>query len=298
MSDNARGAVLMMVSMAAFTANDALIKRAGADLPLMQIIATRGVVASLALAALAWATGAFRARVSARDAGLVAFRSAAEVGAAWFYLTALLQMPLANVMALLQTLPLTVTLAAALVFGEPVGWRRWSAIGLGFLGMLLIVRPGTEGFDAYTTYALIAVGFVTARDLVVRRMSAELPAILVTLAASVAVTVFAALLSLGERWEPFTPASGAMVLGAAALVSLAYLLSVLVMRTGEVGAIAPFRYTGLVWALLLGWFVFGDWPQALTLAGAALIAGSGVFTLARERRLRRRTATPAGRPIG
>ncbi|SFE94475.1 DMT family transporter [Roseivivax sediminis] len=288
LSDNARGAVLMMGSMAAFTANDALVKRAGEALPLMQILVMRGVVASLALAALAWALGAFRVRPSPRDIGLVGFRSLMEVGAAFLFLTALMNMPLANVTALLQTLPLTVTLAGALLLGEPVGWKRWSAIAVGFAGMLLIVRPGTSGFDAWSVYALVAVLFVTARDLVVRRMSPGVPSILVTLSASVAVTVFAALASVGQGWAQVTAREGALVLGAAVLVSGAYLLSVLVMRVGEVSAVAPFRYTGLVWALLLGWVVFGDWPESVTLAGVALIAASGVFTLRRERRLRRR----------
>lgn len=285
----------MMASMAAFTLNDTLIKQAGASLPLMQILVMRGVVASAAIGALGWATGAFRARPSRRDGWLIAGRSLCEVGAAYFFLTALMNMPLANVTALLQTLPLTLTLAGALILGEHVGWRRWSAVAAGFAGMLLIVRPGTAGFDAWSLYALVAVLFVTARDLLVRRMSAGLPSVLVTFAASVAVTVFAGLATLGQGWAPVDGREATLVLGAAVLVSLAYLLSVLVMRVGEVSAVAPFRYTGLIWALVLGWLVFGDWPRPATLVGAGLIAAGGLVTLWREGR--RRRTVPVRSPV-
>lgn len=293
-SDSARGALLMMCSMAAFTTNDALMKRAGDTLPLMQMLVIRGLAASAALALLAWWTGALAVRIGWRDRCLIAARSLAEVGAAFFFLTALMSMPLANVTALLQMVPLTVTLAAALFLGEAVGWRRWTAIAAGFCGMLLIVRPGTEGFDARSIYALVAVVFVTARDMVVRRMSPGVPSLQVTLAASVAVTVFAGILASGQEWHPVTGRDGLLVLGAAGFVSLGYLVSVLVMRVGEVSAIAPFRYTGLVWALVLGWLVFGDWPQAATLLGAGIIAATGIFTLLRERTMRRRS--PAAAP--
>ncbi|WP_306131466.1 DMT family transporter [Roseivivax marinus] len=285
LGDNARGALLMMASMAAFTLNDTLVKAAGASLPLMQILAIRGLVASCAIAALGWAFGAFRTRVSRRDAGLIVLRSLCELGAAFFFLTALMNMPLANVTALLQTLPLTLTLVGVLFLGERVGWRRWSAVGLGFVGMLLIVKPGMDSFDAWSLYALVAVGFVTARDLTVRGLSRNVPSILVTLAASVTVTVFAVIwTAITGGWAPVTGQNGPLVLGAAVLVSLAYLLSVLVMRVGDVSAVAPFRYTGLVWALVLGWAVFGDWPVASTLVGAALIAVGGLVTLWRDRR--------------
>jgi len=292
-SDNAQGALLMMASMASFTFNDACIKAIGEAMPLPQILVLRGSLASAFIALLAWRLGSLRASLPAGDRRLVLMRAAAEVGGTFFFLTALRHMPLANVTALLQMLPLTLALGSAVFFAEPVGWRRWVAIGLWFVGMLLIVRPGTEGFSLYSVYALVAVACVTMRDLVTRRMSAVTPSLMVTLVSSLAVVLFGAVTSVGESWVPLTPTLAALIAGSAVFVISGYTLSVLVMRKGDVSFIAPFRYTGLIWALLLGALVFGDWPVPLTLCGAALIVATGSYTLWRESQLRRRAMAQA-----
>ncbi len=293
LSDNTRGALLMMASMASFTFGDACVKLLGGTMPLSQILVIRGVIATGFILALALWLGKMQLRLAPRDRLLVALRSACEVIAAYFFLTALVHMPLANVTVLLQMLPLTVTLGSALFFAEAVGWRRWAAIAVGFLGMLLIVRPGTEGFDAWTLYALVAVAFVTVRDLATRQMSSAVPSLTVTVWSSAAVLCFAALWSIGQPWVPVTGQATLVLAGAALFIIFAYTFSVMVMRVGEVSFVAPFRYTSLVWALLLGWFVFGDWPVPLTLLGAGLIAATGVFTLWREGRARRPQAKSA-----
>ncbi len=273
----------MMGSMAAFTINDTIVKSVGQEVPLFQLVAMRGSLATILVFVLARYLGALHLRFSPHDRWLVLARCLAELSATFFFLTALMHMPLANVTAVLQALPLTVTMGAALFFGESVGWRRTLAIAVGFVGMLLIVRPGPDGFSIYSIYALIAVASVTIRDLITRRMSAEVPSMVVTLATSLAVTVSFGVASAVEGWVPVTPTSGAMIASAAAFVLLGYLFSVMVMRVGEVGFVAPFRYSSLIWALALGWFVFGDWPDALTMAGAALIVGAGLFTLFRQK---------------
>lgn len=288
LTDNARGALLMMASMASFTINDTFVKLVGDDLPLMQILFLRGLATTTLIGLLAWRLRAIELRLSGRDAALVALRTACEVGAAYFFLTALINMPLANVTAILQVLPLTVALGGALVFGESLGWRRLTAILVGFAGMLLIVRPGPEGFNLYAGYALVAVGMVTVRDLATRRMSSAVPSLTVTLAAASGVTLFAALAGLGQDWAPVTTRHATLVGASAVFIMGGYLFSVLVMRVGEVAVVAPFRYTGLLWALVLGWAVFGDWPAPLTLLGAAIIAATGIYTMLREARLARR----------
>lgn len=287
MSPNVAGALLMMASMACFTINDAFVKATDGALPLSQLLFLRGVLATTFIAGLAVTRGSLRARLPARDWVLIAVRSAAEVGAAYFFITALLNMPLANVTAILQVLPLTVTLGAALFFKEAIGWRRMIAILVGFSGMLLIVRPGTEGFTVYSVYALAAVGCVTARDLSTRRMSKEVPSLLVTLLASLTVLVASGLVSLTIEWAPVTPQLAGLLVGSSLFIVGGYFFSVQVMRSGDVSFIAPFRYTGLIWALALGWFVFGDWPVPMTLLGAGIIVTTGLFTLYRERRLLR-----------
>ncbi|EEE36894.1 possible transporter, RhaT family, DMT superfamily [Rhodobacteraceae bacterium KLH11] len=283
MTPNVKGALLMVGSMAAFTVNDTLVKLAGRDLPLFQLVAMRGALATVLVFFLARNLGALHLNFPRHDKWLVAFRCLSELSATFFFLTALMHMPLANVTAVLQALPLTVTLGAALFFGETIGWRRIVAIAMGFAGMLLIVRPGPDGFSIYSIYALIAVASVTVRDLTTRRMSADVPSMVVTLATSLSITSAAAIASVFEGWVAIPATSGAMVAGAAVFVLMGYLFSVMVMRVGEVGFVAPFRYSSLLWALGLGWVIFGDWPDLVTLLGASLVVGAGLFTLFRER---------------
>lgn len=288
-SDNLTGALLMMASMAAFTLNDTMMKAMAGQVPLFQLLFLRGVITTLAVAAIAWRMGALRARVSRRDRGIILWRTVAEIGAAYFFLTALFNMPIANVTAILQALPLTITLAAALFLREPVGWKRLAAIVVGFAGVMLIVRPGAADFNFHSLYALIAVGFVTLRDLSTRRLSRETPSMLVTLITSAAIMVVFGLASLAGAWAPMGPREIGLTAGAGLMIIGGYLFSIMVMRVGEIGFTAPFRYTGLIWALALGWLAFGEWPEPITLLGAGIVAGSGLFTLYRESRLARKT---------
>jgi len=288
LSDNTRGALLMMASMAAFTFNDAFMKSLAGTVPLFQLLFLRGVMTSAMTGGWALKQGAYRVKLPAKDWGLVALRVIAEVGAAYFFLTALFVSPLANVTAILQSLPLTVTLAASILFGEAIGWRRMSAIFVGFLGVLLIIRPGPDGFDINSIYVLIAVAFITMRDLATRRLSPEVPSMLVTSLSAVGVMVFFGLGALGQEWVSLDSRAWAVTALAALMVMGGYMFSVMVMRVGEISFIAPFRYTSLVWALLLGWLVFGDWPDPVTLLGAAIVVGSGMFMLYREGQIARR----------
>ncbi len=288
-SDNLTGAILMMASMAAFTLNDALMKMLAGEIPLFQLIFLRGVLTSVAVAVIAWRMGVLRTRLPRRDAILVGWRILAECCAAYFFLTALFNMPLANVTAILAALPLIITLCAAVFFGEPIGWRRIMAILMGFAGVMLIIRPGTDGFTVYSLYGLAAVCCVTVRDLTTRRLSPETPSMFVTLLTSVAIMVVFGLASLGDEWAPLDTRAVVITWGAAVMIIGAYLCSIMVMRVGEISYVAPFRYTGLIWALGLGWAIFGDWPDNVTLLGAGIVACSGVFMLYREAVLARRT---------
>jgi S-adenosylmethionine uptake transporter len=148
---------------------------------------------------------------------------------------------------------------------------------------MLIVKPGTEGFNIWSIYALIAVFFVTVRDLSTRRLSKEVPSMTVTFAAVLAVTGFSTFAQFTTPWAPVSSAHWIAITAAAVFVLMGYYFSVQTMRVGDVSFIAPFRYTGLIWALILGWLVFGDWPVPSTLAGASIVAATGLFTLYRER---------------
>jgi len=287
LSENLTGALLMMGSMAAFTINDTMMKATSGEVPLFQLLFLRGVLTTVLVAMIAARMGALRARPTRRDWGLIGWRAVAETGAAYFFLTALFHMPLANVTAILQMMPLTITLAAWIFLREPVGWRRLLAIAVGFFGVMLIVRPGAADFNSYSIYALVAVGFATLRDLVTRQMSPATPSMLVTLVTSAVVMVAFGLAGLGGEWVTMTGREIGLTAGAGLMIIGGYLFAIMVMRVGEISVVAPFRYTGLIWALVLGWSIFGDWPDTLTLIGAAIIAGSGLFTFWRESRLAR-----------
>ncbi|WP_288943786.1 DMT family transporter [uncultured Roseovarius sp.] len=288
-SDNLTGAFLMMGSMASYRVSDSFMKSLAGDIPMFQLLFLRGILTTLAVGVIAWKMGALRAQVPRRDWGAIGLRMVGEIGTAYFFLTALFHMPIANVTAILQAIPLTLTLTAAVVFRDPVGWRRMSAILVGFVGVMLIVRPGTQDFTVYSFYSLAAVGFVTLRDLSTRALSRDIPSMFVTLITSASIMVFFGLGSLSGEWAAVDMRTSGLIVGAAVMIIGGYLFSVMVMRVGEVSFIAPFRYTGLIWALVLGWAVFGEWPEPLTLLGAAIVVGSGLFMLYREAQLGRKT---------
>lgn len=283
LSENMRGAALMSASMVAFTLNDLCMKALSATLPLFQAIFLRGCGTSLALLGLTAVLGQLRFDLPPGDRRLILWRTLAEIAAAFFFLNAVFNMPIGNATAILQSLPLAVTLAAALVLREPVGWRRLSAIAVGFLGVLLIVRPGAEGFTAYSLSALAAVACVTVRDLTARRISTQTPSVLVGLVAAVAVTLVSGVASVFQDWAPVGPSQLWGLGGAMFFIIGGYVFSVAAMRVGEIGFVAPFRYTALVAAMILGGVFFGERPDMLTLLGAAIIVATGLFTLYRER---------------
>ncbi|MDQ2066186.1 DMT family transporter [Xinfangfangia sp. CPCC 101601] len=286
LSENLRGILAMSLSMAAFTINDTLMKSVTSAMPLFQAIALRGGFAILGLIVIARANGAFRQSLSRKDTVLTGLRSLAEVFATYFFLTALMHMPLANLSAIMQVLPLAVTLGAAVVFGDRIGWRRMLAILVGLVGVLIIIRPGTDNFDRYALFGLASVASVVVRDLAARRISAEVSSSLVALAAAVAVTVMGGVVTLGQGWVPVTGSGMAHVLGASAFLIVGTICSVTAMRHGDIGIVSPFRYTALLWAIVLGYLIFGSLPDGWTLIGATIVVAAGLFTLLRERRLR------------
>lgn len=286
LSDNLRGALYMCVAMAAFTINDSMMKAATQTVPLWQAIAMRGLLTLGPLLAVGWLTGRLQLRMGRRDATIIGIRSVAEVASTLLFLAALVHMPLANLSAILQSLPLAVALAAWAVFGDRIGWRRLTAILIGFAGVMIIVRPGPDGFDQWSLIGLASVAFVVVRDLATRELSSAVPSATVAVAASLSVTVTALTLSLPGGWQGVTWHEGILIAGAASALVVGYNFVVMVMRVGDIGFVAPFRYTALLWAIALGWVGFGTLPDGLTLLGAGLVVGSGIFTLWRERKVK------------
>lgn len=286
-TDNMRGALFMMGAMSAFTVNDAFMKMVLTDLPLFQSVFLRGVIVLPLLVILCKSMGQLRFDLSRMDWTLILIRTMAEMIGAILFVTALFNMPLANVSAILQALPLTVSLAAAIFFGEPLGWRRITAILVGFAGVMLIVRPGGADFSIYSLCAVGAVMVVTVRDLAARRMSRDVPSTLAAVVAAAGVTLMAGLGLSFETWSPVDLPQLGLLVGAAVFIIGGYVFSVAAMRVGEIGFVAPFRYTSLLVALLLGYLVFGEVPKALTFIGAGIVVAMGLFTLYREQRVKR-----------
>ena len=279
MSGNFRGALLMMVCMGAFVLNDAFVRLAGNSLPLAQILFLRGVLTTLVLLTFAIYLGTFKVRVVKKDKWKIFFRSIAEALTAYFFLTAVLNMPFANVTALLQILPMTVTLAAALVFKEKVGLIRIILIMVGFLGVILIINPSADGFNLYSGYALIAVILITTRDLITRKLSVEVPTLLPTVSASFGVLLFSIILMTKTPIQPLNIQNSFFIILAAFFIIFGYYTAVLVMRIGDISFISPFRYSAIIFALILGLIFFNEWPDLTALIGICIVTAAGGFLL-------------------
>ena len=289
LTDNMTGALFMCGSMAGFAFNDAAIKYASADIGIYQSIFVRGWFAVALIGFIAWRKGVFSSLPDRQNHRVIALRSLFEVGGTLTFLTALFYLPIANITALLQALPLTVTLAAAWFLNEAIGWRRGLAIFIGFVGVLLIVQPGTDGFNAYSILGLACVVFVTARDLVVRRLDASVSSLYVSFITALVITIVGGILTiLYEGWVPMTVGEIILLSIAGCLIFAGYFFSVAAMRIGEVSFVTPFRYTVMVWAIALGYFIWGDIPNALTIIGMTIVISMGIFTFWRETVLRKR----------
>ncbi len=278
---NLPGILAMCVAMALFIVNDALVKIALVEMPTHQIIFVRGLIASALIAAAAVATGAHR-RWRMLGHPLLMVRTLLEAFVAYTYIAALGLLTVADATAINMLSPLLITALGALFLGEDVRWRRWAAIGLGFAGMLLVVRPGGGVFGLGALLALAATFAIAVRDVITRRLPPDMPTLLVTASTIFLLTGLSGLVSLAL---PTAPVRGPILAGlavAAALVVAGNFLIIIAFRRGDVSVVSPFRYTVIVWAVLVGYLFFGDLPQGLTWVGIGLIVGSGLYAIYRE----------------
>ena len=171
--------------------------------------------------------------------------------------------------------------------GEKVGWRRWAAISVGFVGVMVVIRPGLDGFQPAALWVLVTVGGLALRDLAARRIPADISNNQVSAWGIASVAV------LGAGMMPFqtavmpTAMQGAMLIGALVFGTAGYWAITAATRLGEVSVVAPFRYSRLIFAIVIGAAFFAEYPDAMTLIGAAMIIGSGLYSFARERARRR-----------
>ena len=283
----------MAVGMAGFTMNDSITKAVSSEMNFGQIMLVRGLISIVLVAALAWHQDALRP-LRTLLVKPVALRVAGEVLGTVTFLAAIVHLPLANTSAIFQALPLVITLGAAVMFGEPVGWRRWLAITAGFIGVLIIVRPGLSGFDQFSLLALVSVFFCAGRDLATRQIPAQIPSLFITLLTTAVVTATGvAIIGPLGGWTPPSSRALALLALAAVLLLIGYQCVIMALRAGDISAVAPFRYSALLWAMLLGYLVFGDVPDAMMVTGASIIVLSGLYAFHRERVRHRTVAADA-----
>lgn len=280
----------MVAAMAAFAVEDMLIKFAARTVPVGEILMIFGGGGMLVFAALTKLRGklVFHPAILSKP---ILIRAVFEVMGRLFYTLAIAYTALSSASAILQATPLVVVAGAALIFGEKVGWRRWSAILVGFGGVLIILRPGLEGFTIASLLAVAGTIGFAGRDLATRAASPVLSNLQLGVYgfAMMVPTGAILLVFLGDAVVPDLAAT--MQLLAATVVGVAaYYALTAAMRMGDVGVITPFRYTRLVFALILGVALFGERPDAYTLLGSAIIVASGVYTLIRGRK---RNAIPS-----
>ncbi|WP_162707062.1 DMT family transporter [Phyllobacterium sophorae] len=287
LSPNLRGSLYMAIGMASFTFNDATVKFVAEHMNMGQVMLVRGSIATILIIALAWHNGML---IPLRQAlhRMTVLRVIGEVVGTVSFLVALVHVPLALTSAILQALPLVVTMGAAMFFGEPVGWRRWVAIAVGFTGVLIIVRPGNDGVSPYIFLVVITVIFAALRDLATRKVPKAIPVLMISALTSVGVSL-AGVAMIGPLggWTPMTLTNTLLLTLAACCVIVAYHFIILAMREGEISFVAPFRYTSLIWAIVLGFLFFGDLPDLPMIIGSIIVIGSGLYTLYRERTVNR-----------
>lgn len=291
-SDNARGIAAMLVAMAVFITGDTIIKAMGGALPIGEILFVRGLFASALILALARARGALT-RWRLAISPMMAVRTAAEMAANVLFFMGLMRMKFADVAAIGQVTPLAVTAGAALLLGETVGWRRWLATLVGLGGVLIIIRPGTSAFDWSALFIVGVVICATARDLITRRLDAELSPLLITAFSAVGVTIAGLMVAPFETWVVPTPAQFGLLAITAVCILAGYYAIVLAMRIGEVAVVVPFRYSSMLFAIVGGYLVFAELPDRWTLVGLSIVVAAGLYTFHRERVVAQRLAREA-----
>lgn len=283
MIDNTRGILAMSAAVVVFIFNDALIKIAAETVPAIQAIGVRGIFATLWVTLALAVTGAWR-QLGSVTHPYVLSRGALEAASSIVYLVALFHIQFAIATAINLSTPLIFTALAVLLLKETVRWRRWSAVIVGFLGVLLVIQPRPGDIDVWAWVVLLATVLGAFRDVLGRYLPASVPTLVVSFASAVAVALVGCAWTFVEGWQPMTAREIGLLVASSLLLAAGYQFLVLALRSGaEFSVIGSFRYASILWALGIGYVVWGDVPNALALFGIAVIVGSGLYILHRER---------------
>ena len=277
----------MLVGAAVLTLNDALIKALSATYPTGEMLFIRGVFVWPWILLFTMRSGGL-ASLRVHNASGQALRGACVIASAFLFITGLRHLTLADAIAVSFTGPLFITALAPLVLGEKVGWRRWLAVLIGFAGVLFMLRPGSAVLQWAIIFPLGAAVCGGLRDLITRRIAGTETTVAV-LAVTTTVVLLAGLATAPFiGWVPPRPADITTFAASGALIAVAHTLMIEAFRRGEAALVAPFKYSSLLWATLIGFFMFGEHPDPWTIAGAVIIVLAGLYVLHRETQLKRR----------
>lgn len=292
-AENLRGGMIVTFSMAVFSVEDALIKDLASRYPVGQVMLMLGLGGATVFFVIAGDAGR-RAILRGFRSGTLMLRNLGECLGAATYTAALALVSFSTVAAVFQATPLAITAAAAVFLGEKVGWRRWSAVAAGFVGVLMIIRPGLAGFEPAAGLVLVTVVAIAFRDIITRKIPAGMPSGAVACHGFLSVAATGAVfLALSGGFTPPAASDLGKIAAAVAAGTAGYYAIVAAMRIGDTSALMPYRYSRLVFSLIIGVTVFAERPDAPTLAGAGLILGAAFYTFLRERRIARRAAAAA-----
>jgi drug/metabolite transporter (DMT)-like permease len=276
----------MVMATFVFTLGDVAMKLVTGAVPTGEAVFLRSSLSVALVLAAAVHAGAI-AGLRRALVPLMGWRSLGDAGNSLCFQAALGRMPLADIMGVLQLTPLTLTAASALFLGAYVGWRRWSAVAAGLIGALLVIKPGSSAFNAWALLAVLSVLCGTLRDVATRRLDGGISPLLILLVSQSVVALLGLAASAFEAWVWPTPAQFGLIAIAAVLTLAGHLWVIVSLRMAEISIVAPFRYAGIVWAILLGLLIWGELPDALSFAGIAILISAGLFTFYRERKLAR-----------
>ena len=280
--ENLKGILFMILAMAGFAFEDLFIKLLSTYFPISEVIIILGFTGTFIFFIIALLQNAPIIHKDLLNKHVI-IRTICELLGAVFFVTAIALTPLSSATAILQIAPLLVTIGAVIFFKEKVGWRRWTAVFIGFIGVLLIVRPGFEGFMPASIFAILGSVFLAARDLATRAMQVKLPSVTIALYAFIAFGI-SGIIIIPFNSPMVLPTSNQIIyfIGASAFGVIAYYSLVISSRIGEMSVISPFRYSRIVFAMLLAIIILDENPDGLTLIGASIVVASGLYTFVRE----------------
>jgi len=282
-----RAVALTLAGGALIVLNDGLIKELAAEMPVGQLLALRGLAVFVPITLLAWRSGGVATMFRIKSWPGQLLRGGCVVGAAFMFVLALRYLSLTDAVTISFAGPLFVTLLAPMMLGERVGWRRWLAVGAGFIGVAIIMQPTSTAFQWAALLPLSASVMSSLRDIVTRKLSASESSVSVLFVTTLLVVVAGFATWPFVDWVALDRKQALLLVGAGFLNGFAHFLFIEAFRQGEAALISPFKYFNVLWAMLFGFKMFGDLPTATTCLGAVVVVASGVYILHRESRRHR-----------